>query len=74
MEDQRNNQQNNVDPRQGKNETLNDPGAQVADYGRTGQGMGLDNGGTQQQEQQQRQGNSSIPVDEEDGADTIGNP
>jgi hypothetical protein len=50
---------------QNKNTSLQDPGAQVADYGRSEQGLSNEkNGG-------QRQGNSSIPLDEED---TIGNP
>ncbi len=54
---------------QGTNQTLNDPGAAVADYGRAEQGTG----GQQAQpaEGESRRGNSSIPSDEED---TIGNP
>jgi hypothetical protein len=74
MEQQKNNPQEPQQPQrdidQNRNETLQDPGAQVADYGRSGHGTGLSNEGSDGQPET-RHGNSSIPMDEED---TLGTP
>ncbi len=61
---QQSGEQNDVT--QNQNPTLQDPGAAVADYGRSGNLQGQEEGA-----QQGREGNSSIPMEEED---TIGNP
>lgn len=71
MTEDKNQQQGQRDLSQNKNETLKDPGARVADYGRADQGLEGGEEQKPQQDREQRSGNSSIPMDEDD---TLGIP
>jgi hypothetical protein len=69
MEDNRNKQQEQQSGEQ--NPTLDSPGSQVADYGNTTGGSAIEELEQKHGMSSNRQGNSSIPPDEDD---TIGNP
>jgi hypothetical protein len=70
MQEPKNNKQQPPQTQE-KNETLKDPGARISDYGRSGDPQQQSNTEQTSKPRETRQGNSSIPMDEDD---TLGIP